>query len=93
MRHLEHFIERSVILSEGSELRAPLAELGPHSELGSDSNASLRSMRREHIVKMLRETRGVISGTNGAAARLGLKRTTSQSIMQSLGITRKDYED
>jgi formate hydrogenlyase transcriptional activator len=53
---------------------------------------TLKTTEREHIIRVLRETRGVVSGPNGAAARLGLKRTTLQSKMQRLGITRKDYE-
>ncbi|PYQ37104.1 MAG: hypothetical protein DMG99_21420, partial [Acidobacteria bacterium] len=46
---------------------------------------------RQHIVRVLKETRGKISGPHGAAIRLGLKRTTLQSKMQRLGITRADY--
>jgi formate hydrogenlyase transcriptional activator len=89
IRELEHFIERAVILTQGPVLLAPLRDLGPQSDLGSHT---LESMRRQHIVNVLRETGGVISGPNGAAARLGLKRTTLQSIVQRLGITPKDYE-
>jgi formate hydrogenlyase transcriptional activator len=92
VRELENFIERSVILSESSVLQAPVAELqrGSDSAVGTDN---MNSLRREHIVKALRETRGVISGPNGAASRLGVKRTTLQSMMQRLGIGRKDYQD
>jgi formate hydrogenlyase transcriptional activator len=92
IRELEHFIERSVILSEGSVLRALVEELGAHSDSSTGLTDALIAVRREHIIKVLRETGGVISGPDGAAARLGLKRTTLQSMMQRLGITRKDYE-
>jgi formate hydrogenlyase transcriptional activator len=88
VRELENFIERSVILTEGTALRAPLAEL---QEETSGAEQSLESTEREHIVRVLRETGGLISGTQGAAQRLGLRRTTLQSKMQRLGITRKDY--
>jgi transcriptional regulator with GAF, ATPase, and Fis domain len=82
-------VERSVILTDGTALRAPLAELQgqpPPAE-------SLESSEREHILSVLRETRGMISGPNGAARRLGIKRTTLQSKMQRLKITRQDYSD
>jgi formate hydrogenlyase transcriptional activator len=93
VRELENFVERSVILTEGSVLRAPLAELqSEYEEGGAPSENTLQTTEREHIIHMLRETRGVISGPKGAAVRLGLKRTTLQSKMQKLGITRQDYE-
>ena len=92
VRELENFIERSVILTEGSVLNAPVAELQPLTDPRRVINGTLRSTQREHILKVLRETRGVISGPDGAAARLGLQRTTLQSLMKRLGITRKDYE-
>lgn len=93
VRELEHALERAVILTQGLELHTPGVDLGPTSELASEATDALQSVRREHIIKALRETRGVISGPNGAAARLGLKRTTLQSILQRLGISRGDYED
>jgi formate hydrogenlyase transcriptional activator len=92
VRELENFIERSVILSAGSTLNVPLAELRPVYGSGHRS-ASLESMEREHILCVLRETGGLISGSRGAAARLGMKRTTLQSRMQKMGITRADYEN
>jgi formate hydrogenlyase transcriptional activator len=92
VRELENFIERSVILSENATLNVPLSELRP--TLQSDrQDATLESLEREHIVRVLRETGGVISGLRGAAARLGMKRTTLQSRMQKMGITRSDYEN
>ena len=53
---------------------------------------TLETADREHIIRVLRETRGVLSGPQGAAARLGLPRTTLQSKMQRLRISHKDYE-
>jgi formate hydrogenlyase transcriptional activator len=93
VRELEHFIERSVVLSEASVLRAPIAELGSQPDMGTESIDKLRSIQREHILKVLRENGGVISGPDGAAARLGLKRTTLQSFIKRLGIAHEDYED
>jgi formate hydrogenlyase transcriptional activator len=91
VRELENFIERSVILSEGTVLNVPLSELRP--TFGAGQNTTLESLEREHILRVLRETGGVISGSHGAASRLGLKRTTLQSRMQKLGIARPDYEN
>jgi len=94
VRELENFIERSVILTNGSALNVPLAELQPSRDLlPGESGSTLESMEREHIVRTLRETGGVIAGLNGAAARLGLKRTTLQSRMQRMGISRREYEN
>ncbi len=89
VRELENFMERSVILTEGTALRAPLAELQGE----SPDAESLESSEREHILRVLRETRGMISGPTGASRRLGIKRTTLQSKMQRLKITRQDYSD
>jgi formate hydrogenlyase transcriptional activator len=87
VRELENFIERSVILSKGPTLTAPLEELIPRSAaLQSDT---IESLRREHIIRALREAGGVVDGPHGAAARLGMKRTTLQSLMQRLGISRQ----
>jgi len=86
---LANFIERSVILTEGTALKAPIAEL--QVEMESASDHSLQAREREHIIRVLRETGGTLAGPNGAARRLGLKRTTLQSRMQRLGITPKDY--
>jgi transcriptional regulator with GAF, ATPase, and Fis domain len=90
VRELENFIERAVILSQGPVLRAPLAELKPLTEPESTSSSTLEAHEREHILSVLRETKGVIGGARGAAARLGLKRTTLNSKMRKLGISRRD---
>lgn len=92
MRELENFIERSVILTERTVLNVPLSELRA-SHVDARHDATLESLEREHILRVLRETGGVISGLRGAAARLGMKRTTLQSRMQKMGITRGDYEN
>jgi len=89
VRELENFIERSVILTDGTALRAPLAEF--QAETPNSAERSLERTEREHIIRVLRETGGLISGPNGAAQRLGLRRTTLQSKMQRLGITHRDY--
>jgi formate hydrogenlyase transcriptional activator len=92
VRELENLMERSVILSEGNALRVPLAELQSKSRLpGEGNDRTLDTAERQHIVRVLRETRGVLSGPEGAARRLGLKRTTLQSKMRRLGITRRDF--
>jgi PAS domain S-box-containing protein len=91
IRELENFIERAVILSKGPELRAPLAELGVPPETCPKDDATLETTEREHILRVLRETKGVIAGPRGAAARLGLKRTTLNSKLKKLSIERNDY--
>ncbi len=91
VRELENFIERSVILSPGQVLNVPLAELSPYPD--SSHEGTLQNMEREHIVRVLRETGGVIAGWGGAAARLGVKRTTLQSMILRMGISREDYEN
>jgi formate hydrogenlyase transcriptional activator len=91
VRELENFIERSVILSEDTVLRAPLAELEIEMQEGGSSDHTLDTAERLHIIGVLRETGGLLSGPTGAAHRLGLKRTTLQSKMQRLRIAREDY--
>ena len=89
VRELENFIERSVILSSGSVLRAPLSELRVGSTEEPIATVTLESAEREHILRVLRECGGLISGPHGAAIKLGLKRTTLQSKMRKLGISRQ----
>jgi formate hydrogenlyase transcriptional activator len=92
VRELANIIERSVILSQGPILTVPLGELRLSSP-DSLSDGTLESLRRETIVRVLRETGGVLSGPRGAAAQLGLKRTTLQYRMEKLGIFREEYEN
>jgi len=91
IRELENFIERAVLLSKGPALRAPLAELELAEEPSPESDSTLETTEREHILRVLREAKGVIAGPNGAAARLGLKRTTLNSKLKKLGIERGDF--
>ncbi len=91
VRELENFIERAVILTSGAALQIPVAEL---KSVGATATASptitLQATEREHIIKVLRDTKGVLAGPNGAASRLGLKRTTLQSKMKKLGIEARE---
>ena len=91
VRELENVIERSVILSEGKILRVPLSELLAERQIADPQTRTLEGAEREHIIRVLRECIGLVSGPTGAAQRLGLKRTTLQSKMQRLGISREDY--
>jgi formate hydrogenlyase transcriptional activator len=86
VRELENFIERSVILSPGPNLRVPLAEIRAEA-LEGPAGATLAEVEREHIIRVLRETNGVVSA---AATRLGLPRTTLNAMMRKLEISRKD---
>ena len=93
VRELENFLERSVILSDGPVLNVPLAELRIGDYNGQEGDGTLETLEREQIIRTLRDTRGVIAGLHGAAVRLGLKRTTLQSRMIKLGISRDNYVD
>jgi len=86
VRELENFVERSVILSKGPSLRAPLTELRD-GDLETISGSTLEEVERDHILRVLRETHGVISA---AASRLGMPRTTLNAMMKKLGISRGD---
>ncbi len=86
VRELENFIERSVILTQGSVLVAPLSELAPIGGEEKSVDETLEAKEREHILRALRESHGQIGGPKGAAMRLGLKRTTLQSKMKHFGI-------
>jgi len=91
VRELENVIERSVLLSRGRELQVPLSELRePEPAAVPGALATLEEAEREHIRKALREARGKVGGRDGAAARLGLKRTTLQSRMAKLGLAPAD---
>ncbi|MGA9060088.1 MAG: sigma 54-interacting transcriptional regulator [Terracidiphilus sp.] len=95
IRELENFLERAVILSRGPVLHVPLAELeaieGEEEESAAEANATLQAAERDHILRALREAKGIIGGPGGAAERLGVKRTTLNSKMKKLGIERGDY--
>jgi formate hydrogenlyase transcriptional activator len=86
VRELENFIERSVILSRGPSLRAPLSELRVD-DPGAGGSSTLEEVERNHILRIFRETGGVVSA---AASRLGVPRTTLNAMMKKLGISRSD---
>ncbi|MDT7810241.1 MAG: formate hydrogenlyase transcriptional activator [Acidobacteriaceae bacterium] len=88
IRELQNFMERAVILSPHSVLRAPVAELEPFtSRQGRDAPMNgLAEVERDHIVRVLESSNWVVSGRNGAAERLGMKRTSLVYRMQKLGI-------
>jgi formate hydrogenlyase transcriptional activator len=81
IRELQNFIERAVIMTSGTVLRPRLADLIPRPTV-----RTLADAERAHIVETLRETNGVVGGKSGAAARLGLPRTTLLARMQRLGL-------
>jgi formate hydrogenlyase transcriptional activator len=88
VRELENFIERCVILSPGSSLHAPLAELMEEAaEAGGDN--TLEHVEREHVLRVLRETDSVVSK---AAQRLGMPRTTLNALMRKLGISPRNLD-
>jgi len=84
-------IERAVILSNGSTLEVSVADLRSPVAKGfvpADTPVTLLDVEREHIVETLRQTNWVLGGPQGAAERLGMKRTTLHWKMQKLGISR-----
>ena len=85
VRELENFIERSVILSRGPSLNAPLSEL--RADALESGSFTLENMTRDHILRVFRDADGVIST---AASRLGIPRTTLNAKLKRLGITRSD---
>jgi formate hydrogenlyase transcriptional activator len=92
VRELQNFIERAVILSTDGELRAPLSELksagqADSAEAGAEAK-TLRDLEREHILEALAKSNWVVGGPGGAAARLGMKRTSLLYRMEKLQISR-----
>ena len=90
IRELQNLVERAMILTTGPVLRVPLDELKAHGApaAGSSRRQTLQEAEREHVLATLEETRWVLGGVNGAAARLGLNRSTLQFRMKKLGIVR-----
>jgi formate hydrogenlyase transcriptional activator len=99
IRELENMIERAVLLSPGKELRIPVSDLvsrgaAPASNIAAPvetlgpSVSTLEEVERQHILRALRQTSWRIAGWKGAAALLGMKRTTLQARMRKLGIRR-----
>jgi len=91
VRELENFIERTVILSQGHELKVPIAELNKSSTRNAGPSSTFEEAERQAIIDALATSSGRISGLGGAAERLGLKRTTLQNKMRRLGIAKADY--
>jgi len=88
VRELENAVERAVILTSGPTLRVPMSEFRDRAVAPSGGASTLEATEREAILRALLETNWVLGGPHGAAARLGLKRTTLQSRIQKLGIDR-----
>jgi formate hydrogenlyase transcriptional activator len=90
IRELQNLVERAVILSRGSTLEVPLTELKQQARIVVPANGgvTLEHVERDHILKVLDDAKWVIGGPTGAAARLGLNRTTLNHRMRKLGIMR-----
>jgi formate hydrogenlyase transcriptional activator len=90
VRELQNFIERAVILSPRNVLRAPTSELEPFSvhKISNQPISGLEEVERDHIVRALEASKWVVGGPNGAAERLGMKRTSLVYKMGKLGISR-----
>jgi formate hydrogenlyase transcriptional activator len=85
IRELENFIERSVILTNGSALQVPIGELGSNGK-AAVVPGTRQADERDGILRILKDTNGRVAGPQGAAARMGIKRTTLISRMKKLGI-------
>jgi len=94
VRELQNVIERAVILTKGATLQVPVADLQaaapPAAALAATDSLTLTDAEREHILRALRDTNWVLGGPDGAAARLGMKRSTLHWKMKKLGISRPD---
>jgi len=90
IRELQNFIERAVVISEGRSLRPPMAELTRLTPAAPSMTpaGTLAEMERAYITETLQQTNWVVGGRTGAAAKLGLPRTTLIARMQKLGISR-----
>jgi formate hydrogenlyase transcriptional activator len=98
VRELENFLERCVILTQGDELKVPRAELKspykstqPAKPSVNGNGSTFEDVERQTIIRALKGASGRVGGKEGAAERLGLKRTTLQHKMRRLNITREDY--
>jgi formate hydrogenlyase transcriptional activator len=91
IRELQNFIERSVILTRGPALQAPI-EVLERNDFFAHEVCTLADADRVHIIGALRETHWIVGGKTGAASRLGLNRTTLIAKMQKLGISRETVE-
>jgi formate hydrogenlyase transcriptional activator len=91
VRELQNVIERSVVLARGNVLELAMPEINTGNPVGKSRSEIGLAAERERILQALKDAKGVVAGPNGAAMRLGLKRTTLQARMKKLGITR-DYQ-
>jgi formate hydrogenlyase transcriptional activator len=93
IRELENLIERAVILTTGTALQVPLPDIKPSTVNVAPvlSSPAAEDGDREQLIRVLRETGGMLGGPKGAAARLGIKRTTLQYKIKKLGITRNHW--
>jgi formate hydrogenlyase transcriptional activator len=92
VRELANFIERAVILTRGEELQAPIEDLGHSPHVTAQSTSTFRQAESNVIIDALKDASGRVAGKGGAAERLGLKRTTLQTKMRRLNISRDDYQ-
>ena len=94
IRELQNLIERAMILSNGPVLSVPLSDLKarPPAAANGANHQTLEDAERTHILGVLKETKWVLSGPQGAAARLGLNRSTLRFRMGKLGIARPGIE-
>ncbi|MBA2484813.1 MAG: sigma 54-interacting transcriptional regulator [Nitrospira sp.] len=88
VRELENVIERATILSQGGELQVALEKITPKLGMETHPESTLEAAERAHIVRALQAANWIIGGPHGAAAKLGMKRTTLQSRMLKLSIAR-----
>jgi formate hydrogenlyase transcriptional activator len=86
IHELENFIERSLILTRGTVLQAPIGELGHNGRHVPVVAGTREAYERDQIVRILKVTSGRVGGPDGAAARVGIKRTTLLSRMRKFGI-------
>ena len=91
IRELANFMERAVILTRGEELEVPAVELASPPDMCATSPSTFHQAESHAIITALKEASGRLSGSGGAAERLGLKRTTLQTKMRKLNICRADY--
>jgi formate hydrogenlyase transcriptional activator len=89
IRELENFIERSVILCEGTVFNVPIEDLRPFPQ---KPTVTSEGVGREHVLRALRETNGLIDGPQGAAAKLSMAPGTLRSIMRRMKILQKNYQ-
>jgi formate hydrogenlyase transcriptional activator len=94
VRELQNIVERAVILSKGPVLQVPVADLQAAAPSAVPSTTAdsltLTDAEREHILRVLRDTQWVLGGPQGAATRLGMKRSTLHWKMKKLGISRPE---